>query len=464
VSANRPPRSLRRLVSAYRSASSPTYSLNLYLAPALFWCLGALALLAAASYWVPPLFLLVPPLALMLGGALLADVLLLWTRGSVRASRDVADRLSNGDPNPVVLKVASGYPFAVPVTVIDEAPEQFQLRDLRFEARLAARGRVAFEYTLRPVERGAYQFGDVLVYATGPLRLAIRRFRAPAGREVKVYPAFLQMQRFALLATSNRLAEVGVKRIRRVGRSMEFDQVREYVTGDDPRTVNWKATARRRDLMVNQFQEERSQPVYALIDMGRHMRSAFGGLTLLDHAINASLILLNTALIKGDRAGLITFGSEVETVLPAERRPAQRFRILEALYRQQTRFQEPNYEALFATVRRRVSGRALLLLFTDFQTVDGLQRQLPALRLLARTHVVVAVFFENVGLQELRRQRAMDVEGVYTKAVVEKLDAEKRAIVHELNRHGVQALLTHPETLTVDALNRYLEIKARGVL
>lgn len=437
---------------------------SLYLAPAFFWCLGALALLAAVSYWVAPLFVLVPPLAMLLGGALLADIVLLWTRGALRASRDVAERLSNGDPNPVVLKVASGYPFAVPVMVIDEAPEQFQLRDLRFEARLAPGGRAAFEYTLRPTERGTYDFGEVLAYATGPLRLAIRRFRAPAGRQVKVYPAFMQMHRFALLATSNRLAEAGVKRIRRIGRSMEFDQVRDYVAGDDPRTVNWKATARNRNLMVNQFQEERSQPVYALIDMGRHMRGAFAGLTLLDHAINATLILLNTALVKGDRAGLITFGPEVETVVPAERRPAQRFRLLEALYKQSTRFLEPNYEALYATVRRQVSGRSLLILFTDFQTVEGLQRQLPALRLMARTHVLVVVFFENVGLDELKRQRTTNVEGVYVKAVVEMLDAEKRAVVRELNRHGIQALLTRPEALTVDVLNRYLEIKARGVL
>jgi uncharacterized protein (DUF58 family) len=438
--------------------------MNLFLSINLFRALAGLVLLAAVGYWVPPLFSFVPPLAALITAALGADAFLLWRRGTLVASRQVAERLSNGDPNEVVLTVASRYPFAVFATVIDEAPEQFQLRDLRFEARLAPGEKREFRYTLRPTERGTYAFGDVLAYATGPLRLAIRRVRAPAGTEVKVYPAFLRSERFALLATSNRLEEVGVKRIRRVGRTMEFDQVREYVAGDDPRTVNWKATARQQGLMVNQYQEERSQPVYVLLDMGRSMRAAFDGLTLLDHAVNAGLILLNTALIKGDRAGLITFGPHVETVLPAERRPVQRFRILEALYRQQSRFQEPDYEALYASVRRHVSGRALLVLFTDFQTVEGLQRQLPALRLIARMHVVMTVFFENVGLDELKRDPAGDVEGVYVKAVVEKLDAEKRAIVRELNRHGIQALLTRPEALTVDVLNRYLEIKARGLI
>jgi len=437
---------------------------DLFLSLRFFWTLGGVAVLAAVSFLVPPLLTLVPLAAVALVAATIADYALLWRGGHVTGRRVVADRLSNGDDNRVELEVSSAYPFPTRVRVIDEAPVQFQLRNLSFDAQIQPRRSARFHYTLRPTERGAYSFGDLLVYATGPLGLAMRRFRAAPGREVKVYPAFLQMQRYAFLATSNRLEEVGVKRIRRVGRTMEFDQIREYVAGDDPRTVNWKATARRRDLMVNQYEEERSQPVYVLLDMGRTMRPAFRGMTLLDHAINASLILLNTALIKGDRAGLIAFGHQVEVVVPAERRPVQRYRLLEALYRQQTRYVEPNYEALFASVRRHVSGRALLVLFANFETVEGLQRQLPLLRMLSRTHLVIVIFFENVGLDEIRTAPAETVEDVYVKGVAEKLSAEKQAIVRELRRHGVQALLTRPESLTVDVLNRYLEVKARALI
>jgi uncharacterized protein (DUF58 family) len=437
---------------------------DLYLGSRLFWALAAIAVVAALGYAVPVLLAVAQVATVALAAGLIADTVVLWRRGRLTARREVSERLSMGDDNTVVATITSTYPFAVGVRVVDEAPVEFQLRDLRFDARVGAGETARFSYTLRPTVRGSYAFGDVLAYATGPLGLAMRRFRSEAAREVAVYPSFVQMERYAFLATSNRLAEAGVKRIRRLGHSMEFDQVREYVAGDDPRLVNWKATARRADLMMNQYREERSQPVYVLLDMGRTMRSPFEEMTLLDYAINAGLVLLNTALLKGDRAGLITFGNEVETVVPAERRSAQRYRLVEALYHQKTRFLEASYEALHAAVRRHVTGRALLVLFTNFETVEGMQRQLRSLRALARRHVVVAVFFENVGLEALRQRPAADVEEVYVKAVVEKLDAEKRQIVRELQRHGIQAVLTRPEAVTVEALNRYLEIKARGML
>ena len=192
---------------------------------------------------------------------------------------------------------------------------------------------------------------------------------------------------------------------------MEFDQIREYVPGDDPRTINWQATARRGGLHVNQYQDERSQPVYAVIDMGRTMEAPFEGMTLLDHAINAALVVLNTALLKNDRAGLVTFGTGVETVVRAERRPAHIYRILDALYKQETSFREPNFEALYATVRQHVHGRGLLLLFTNFETRAGLERQLPYLRALARSHLVVVVFFENTGLQRAAHRAGEDDGG-----------------------------------------------------
>jgi uncharacterized protein (DUF58 family) len=437
---------------------------DVFLSTRFFRAIGGLAVLAAASYVVPAIWPLVPLAVIGLGAATVVDAVLLWRHGGVSVAREVPDRLSNGGDNDVLVRVTSAYPFSSLVEVVDEAPIEFQLRDLAFRSTLPSGASVRHRYVIRPTRRGAYTFGSVIAYAHGPLGLAVRRFRGETGTEVKVYPAFLEMQRYAFLATNNRLEEVGIKRIRRMGHTMEFDQIRNYVAGDDPRTVNWKATARRGHLMSNQFEEERSQPVYVLLDMGRTMRPAFQGMTLLDHAINAALVLLNTALVKGDRAGLIAFGREVDVMVPAERRAAQRHRLLEALYNQTTQFTEPDYEALAATVRRQVNSRALLVLFANFETVEGLQRQLPMLRLIARSHLVVAVFFENVGLDEVRSGPADDVMGVYVKGVAEKLSAEKHAIVGELRNHGVQALLTRPEHLTVDVLNRYLRIKALGVL
>ncbi|NNF58728.1 MAG: DUF58 domain-containing protein [Rhodothermaceae bacterium] len=296
----------------------------------------------------------------------------------------------------------------------------------------------------------------------------MRRFVIAEGGEAAVYPSIQQMQRYAFLAESDRLREVGVKRVRRRGHTMEFDQIRPYVPGDDRRSVNWKATARRSAysprLMVNTYQDEREQPVVVALDMGRAMRSPFEGLTLLDHAVNAALVVLNTALRTHDRAGLVAFDREVQTVVAPDRKRGQLGTLLEALYRLAPGYQDPSFEGLFAALRGRLGQRSLVLLMSNFDTVAGLERQLPYLRGLARRHRLVVVLFENTGIRELLSARAGRLEDVYVKATAEGLAHEKREIVRVLERHGIGALLTSPERLTADAVNRYLQIKAQGVL
>ena len=441
---------------------------SLYLSKRFFAVGGALVVLCVAGYYVPALFALARwgLLALALGCA--ADALLLWrTRrgrtGGLSAERTMPTQLSNGDANEVAVRVASRYRFAVRARVIDERPVQFQVRDEGVVVPIPARGEATVRYSIRPTARGVYRFGAVNLYAETPVGLLLRRFREDADREAAVYPSVVQMRRYAFLAASDRLTEAGVKRVRRVGQTMEFDQVRAYVAGDDRRSVNWKATARRGgDLMVNQYGEERAQPIYAFLDMGRAMRSPFDGLTLLDHAINAALVLLNVALLKGDRAGLVAFDDRVSTVVPADRRPGQLARLLDALYRLETGFRDPSFEALVAASEHALRQRGVVLLFTNFDTRAGLDRQLPYLRRIARRHRLVVVFFENTGLAGLLATRATRAEDVYVKAFAESLGVEKREIARELERHGIGVLLTRPDALTVDAINRYLEIKARG--
>ncbi len=442
------------------------------------WALRALVATAAvfvAGYWLPPLVWVGKVAVFVLTVLALADALLLWgTRGGLAATRDVADKLSMGDPNPVRIAIASRYPFRTLVTVLDEAPVAFQKRDAGTTVVVAPGATVETGYTVRPTARGAYGFGVTNLYAASPIGLLRRRFRAPTAVESRVYPSILQMQRYAFLAASRRLEAIGVKRVRRVGHTMEFDQIRAYVPGDDRRAVNWKATARRAasggpPLYVNTYQDERQQPVVAALDMGRAMRSPFDGLTLLDHSINAALVLLSTALRTHDRAGLVTFDHEVRTVLPPTRTPSTLPAILEVLYRQEPAFLDPTYEGLLATLAaptsrfsRRIGPRALVLLFANFDTRAGLERQLPYLRRIAQRHRLVVVLFENTGIRELLAAPSERVEDVYVKAAAEGLALEKREIARTLERAGIGALLTRPETLTVDAVNRYLQIKARG--
>ncbi len=392
------------------------------------------------------------------------DYLLLFLRNGINASRRTPERLSNGDQNQLQVLTENRYPFPVVLEVVDELPFQFQERDFSFRFPLAAGQRKTHAYHLRPVKRGEYAFGALNAYAGSLIGLVMRRYRFDMGKTIPVFPSFLQMRRYQLMAISNRLSEIGVKKIRRVGHSMEFEQIRDYVPGDDIRTVNWKATARRNQMMVNSFTEEKSQQVYCVIDKGRVMKMPFDGLSLLDHSINASVVLSNVALLKQDKAGIITFSEEIGDFLPASGKVAQMNSILELLHRQKTRYLESDFEKLYAHMKRRITQRSLVMLFTNFESLNALQRQMPYLRRIARNHLLMVVFFENSLLAEQMRKPAGALEEVYRRTIAAKFAFEKKQIVRELQQHGILTLLTAPEQLTVNAVNRYLELKSRQAI
>ena len=435
---------------------------SFYINNIIYYIAAAAAVVFVASYFLPPWFRIGVLILILLGLALVVDTLLIYSiKNGVKAERWLPDRFSMGDDNKVILLFQNHYHFPVNISVIDELPVQFQERKWLRKLRMEAKGKSMIEYKLRPVTRGEYVFHDINVYVQAPLGLVKRRYIFPAQHTVKVYPSFVQMRRYQLLAVSNRLQEAGVKKIRRIGHSLEFEQIKDYVRGDDYRTINWKATARKGNLMVNSFTDERSQQVYCLINKGRVMKMPFDNLTLLDHAINASLVLSNVALIRQDKAGLITFEREIDTFLPADKKPTQMNLILESLYRQQTTFLEPDFEKLFSVIRNRITNRSLLILFTNFESLESLNRALPALKRMAHYHLLLLVFFENSELKSITSKQATTLEGIYIKTIAEKFAYEKRQMVKELHKNGILSILTTPANLTVNTINRYLELKTR---
>ena len=435
---------------------------SFYINNIIYYIAAAAAVVFVASYFLPPWFRIGVLILILLGLALVVDTLLIYSiKNGVKAERWLPDRFSMGDDNKVILLFQNHYHFPVNISVIDELPVQFQERKWLRKLRMEAKGKSMIEYKLRPVTRGEYVFHDINVYVQAPLGLVKRRYIFPAQHTVKVYPSFVQMRRYQLLAVSNRLQEAGVKKIRRIGHSLEFEQIKDYVRGDDYRTINWKATARKGNLMVNSFTDERSQQVYCLINKGRVMKMPFDNLTLLDHAINASLVLSNVALIRQDKAGLITFEKEIDTFLPADKKPTQMNLILESLYRQQTTFLEPDFEKLFSVIRNRITNRSLLILFTNFESLESLNRALPAFKRMAHYHLLLLVFFENSELKSITSKQATTLEGIYIKTIAEKFAYEKRQMVKELHKNGILSILTTPANLTVNTINRYLELKTR---
>ena len=281
---------------------------------------------------------------------------------------------------------------------------------------------------------------------------------------VKVYPSFIQMKKYAFLALDNRLTLHGMKKIRRIGHTMEFEQIKDYVVGDDVRTINWKATAKRASLMVNQFQDEKSQPIYSLIDASRTMKMPFNGLTLLDYAINSTLAFSNIALKKKDKVGMITFAEGIKNHLPASSKKTHLTTILEVLYNIETKFLDSDFGALYNQVKRKVTQRSLLLLYTNFEHISAMERQMGYLKALSRKHILVVIFFKNTELDELISNPAQDIQTIYHKTIAQKSDYDKKVMATTLEKYGIQTILTAPQDLTVNTINKYLEIKARGIL
>ena len=436
-----------------------------YLTNRLYYALLAVIIAFICSYFFPSLYKASWLLLYVLIGFLVFDLGLLYTqKNGLIAERKTPEKLSNGDDNQIHITLKNKYSFTIDTISIDEIPFQFQIRDFTIQRTLKPNQKDNFAYTLRPVERGEYHFGRLNVYVSSPLGLIAKRYIFDKNTTLKTYPSFVQMQKYDLMAFSKHLMHYGLKKIRRIGHTMEFEQIKEYVQGDDIRTINWKATAKKKQLMVNQFQDEKSQPVYMIIDKGRTMKMPFEGLSLLDYSINASLALANIILKKNDKAGVFTFSKKVENRIVAERRQSQLHLILENLYNINTNFYESDFSRLYVDVKKHINQRSLLLLFTNFETLDALHRQLPYLKGLAKNHLLVVIFFYNSELEVLIHKKTENIQEIYDQVIAEKFTHEKRLIVSELKKYGIQSVVTKPENLTLNTINKYLEIKARGMI
>ena len=436
-----------------------------YIQPRFFYAGIGIVVLFALSYFIPVLFNIAQLSILVLILLFFLDFLIIFIgKNKIEATRMLPDKFSNGDKNQIQIKIKNNYAYTIHLEIIDEIPEQFQVRDFKIKDRIASRKSNTIQYELTPLERGEYYFGDLNIYASSVLNIVAKRFTFEKGAMVPTYPSFKQLKKFELLNINKNSLEYGFKKVRRLGHSMEFEQIKDYVIGDDLRTINWKATAKKNQLMVNQFQDEKSQPVYSIIDKGRIMKMPFNGLSLLDYAINASLVISNVVLKKHDKAGMLSFSKRINNVVVAQRRSSQMQLILEALYNIKTDFFESDFSRLYASIKRHITQRSLILMYTNFETLDGLERQLPYLKAISKSHMLVVIFFKNTELNNLIHNKADTIEQVYDKVIAEKFAFEKRLIVNELKKYGIHSILTTPEHLTIDTINKYLEIKARGLL
>lgn len=441
-----------------------THFRYLYLGNRFFLGLGAVVVFSAVGFYWNFFYYLAIAGLLALFGLLAYDAYILYAvADQVTATRRTPKVLSLSDEMPIRVQLHNGSSRKVNATLTDELPAELQIRDHEIAFVLDADASRELSYPIQPMTRGEYHFGNLNLFLTTDWKLAERRLEFAAAEMVPVYPSILQMQHFTLQAKTTVPAQ-GRKQLRRLAKSYEFDQIKEYVLGDDYRSINWKATGRRNNLMVNQYEDERAQRIYCCIDKGRTMLMPFNGLSLLDYAINATLALSNVILHREDRAGLLTFSDKIGTVLPADSKPDQLRRIMEALYRQQDQQKESNYDLLYYASRKLLGGRSLIILFTNFESNYALDRVLPGLQRIARAHQLVVVLFENTEIAGLLEDGTEDVSDVYRKSTARNFLQQRELMAARLRQNGIKVVLTPPEKLSGAVINEYLELKRRGLV
>lgn len=391
-------------------------------------------------------------------------VLLYSSLVTIRGERILSKMLSLGDENTIKLKLKNNGAVQTFLKIYDELPYQFQKRDFLLKHQLIPRQEEVLTYTLRPTSRGEYEFGQLNIFISVFLQLCSRKVIADTHRQVPVMPSIIQMKKYELMAFSRISTMDGIKKLRRIGHSYEFEQIRQYAAGDDLRSINWKATGRKSHLMVNQYQDERSQQVYMIIDKSRTMHMPFNGLSLLDYSINSSLVLSNIALKKYDRVGLISYSHLIGSTLPAARNDHQLKKIMNALYHEKPQEFEANYDLLLRSVKNVIKNRSLVFLYLNFESMYAMERALPVLQKINNLHLLVVMIFENTELSSFQAKKAEFISDIYSQTITAKLGNEKHQIVNKLKKLGIQSLLCKPEELSINTVNKYLELKAKGLI
>ncbi len=382
-------------------------------------------------------------------------------RGRIAAQREVPHALPVGTWQTVRLRLTTSGPVAG--WLRDRPPTGLPVEGLPLFFRLAPGRWLQVSYKLSVSERGQHAFAAVDLRLLSPLRLWLIAETLPLAQEVRVFPNFARISQYTLLATDNRLSQIGVLRRRRRGEGMEFHQLRDYRQDDSPRQIDWKASSRMGRLISREYQDERDQQIVFLLDCGHRMRAKDGELSHFDHALNALLLLGYVALRQGDAIGLATFGHAAPRYLAPRKSVATVNGLLNAVYDLQPSLQAPDYLAAAELLLRRLSKRALIVLATNLRDEDD-ETLRPAVAQLGRRHAVTLASLKEPVLDELAGAPVEDFDAALTRAAALEYSHARRRQAAILRHGGVQIVDVSPRELPVALINHYWERKRAGNL
>ncbi|NDJ60706.1 MAG: DUF58 domain-containing protein [Chloroflexi bacterium] len=445
------------------------------------------------ALFVPALLILaewLPFLAAVAGVYGLGLLWLLWldrrSAGTVdqfRVGRRHDSKLSLGAPNRITIWVESRAERPVALTIRDEPPLLFSIKAdedgqghtqiegaALLSATVPARESAELSYTVRPVKRGDFAFGNLNLRWGSPINLYTRQATIPAAAAVKVYPNLYEIKKYDLLARRDQLAEMGIHNVRLRGEGTAFESLRDYTPDDPYRSINWKATARRGKPISTDYEPERSQRVLVALDIGRMMRSPIrieepDGITWnmakIDFVINSVLLFTYVATLRGDEVGLLVFADQVQQFLAPLGGSAQFHKILETMYALESQTVEANYVNAINYLRTRNRKRALVTLFTDLSGARASAALMRSVPTLAPRHLPMVVTIRDPALGDEAHQPPNSSDTVYRRAVAEQLIEERLQLMDTLRQRGVLTLDVPAQKLTMAVVSRYLELKSR---
>lgn len=388
--------------------------------------------------------------------------------------RQLPRRLMIGAENEILIKLSHTFSRSVSFTLKDEFPPELELRGARVlvavpkprsgQRTLPLRHEASVSYKLYAAQRGDFHFGDIWLRWRSPWGFVVKQTRIPAATHVKVYPNIHEAHKYELQAQRNRLLQAGLRRIRLRGQGREFESLRDYVPGDELRHVSWATTARRGRLTTRQYQVERNQSIVVMLDAGRLMTSRIEKLAKLDHAINAALAIGYVATSGGDNLGLLVFNRQVTKYLPPQRGHAQMGALLESLYNVKAQMVEPSYARAFQYLAKHCQRRSLVIILTDLVDRESSAELLSYTETLLPRHLPLIVTIGDNDLRALVTHPPRDVKEVYQQSVAEELLQQREEALARITELGGLALDVPAGQLSLQLVNKYLEVKERGLL
>src|SRR2546427_1504125 len=383
----------------------------------------------------------------------------------VSIAREFGGRFAVGAETEVRIDIKNSTPRAVSIIVKDEYPPQMKLSGLReARVRVEAQRSAALVYGLTPPKRGRFEFGQIAVRFLSRLRLVWCETRVAGAQAVKVYPNMRRAREAELKALGARSLVAAHRKTSWRGEGREFESLRDYVRGDELRHVSWTATARRGKLTTRQYQIERDQTILIALDAGRLMTARIEQETKLDSAVHAALALMSAAARAGDNAGLVVFGRRIKTYLPPGRGREQMDAALEALYPIEPEMIEPSYARAFEFIAVNSKRRSLVVLLTDLVDEEGSRELLTSLRLLRPRHLPLVVTIADRDLKAVVRDEPASVRDLFTQSVAEEIIYHREAALRLVESQGGLALDVTAAALAPALLEKYLQVKERGLL